>query len=86
MFSTNLKRPLVTLAVTAGLLAVAAPAGATTTDEPNASPALNPSSFFVDIGTSESLGVRAAAHLNERGGEALAHAPTGEDSRGHWPS
>ncbi len=48
MFSTNLKRPLLALAVTAGLLAVAGPASAGTTNEPKGS-------SFLDMSTTETL-------------------------------
>lgn len=44
MFGTNLKRPLLAIAVTAGLLAVAGPASAGTTNEPKGGPPTNATS------------------------------------------
>lgn len=50
MSSSKLKRPLLALAVTAGLLAVAGPASAEVVTNNN-----DPDAFSVDIGTSEAL-------------------------------
>ncbi|MDP9144211.1 MAG: hypothetical protein M3N43_05885 [Actinomycetota bacterium] len=57
MFSTNLKRPLLALAVTAGLLAVAGPASGATTHEPNLKSYGHKVAVesFLGIGTTEPL-------------------------------
>jgi hypothetical protein len=50
MFGSKLKRPLLAVAVTAGLLAAAGPAGAEVVTNNN-----DPDAFTIDIGTSEAL-------------------------------
>lgn len=61
MSSTNLKRPLLALAVTAGLLAVTGPASAAPTDQAKAAPPTGVGSSFLDIGTAERLDLNIAS-------------------------
>ncbi|MDQ5831504.1 MAG: hypothetical protein M3550_00395 [Actinomycetota bacterium] len=80
MFSSNLKRPLLALAVSAGLLAVAGPASAevvTNNNDPEQANSHKP--FSIDVGTSEALVGRAASLKSDSNevaveGITLAHS------------
>ena len=66
MSRTTIKGPLVTLAVAAGLLAVAGPVGASAQAVSSSAP-IDPGkeSFSIDIGTSERVAVAASAVVTD---------------------
>ena len=81
MFSTKLKRPLLALAVTVGLLAVAGPASAAVVTTNNDPEQVNsPKPFSIDVGGSEAFNGRSTglkSDSNEVAVEGISLANSG---------